>query len=70
MGVTRTVATGLLVTATAGAAAAWGARAVLQHQAALARAAIGKPLGEDAPLADQKIMVIKAVLRLSWTAAA
>ncbi|MEH3067392.1 MAG: SGNH/GDSL hydrolase family protein [Aeromicrobium erythreum] len=53
MGVTRTVATGLLVTATAGAAAAWGARAVLQHQAALARAAIGKPLGEDAPLADR-----------------
>jgi lysophospholipase L1-like esterase len=51
--VRRTVATGLLVTTTAAAAAAWGARAVLKHQAAIARQAIGKPLGEDAPRADR-----------------
>jgi lysophospholipase L1-like esterase len=51
--VRRTVATGLLVTTTAAAAAAWGARAVLKHQAAIARQAIGKPLGEEAPRADR-----------------
>lgn len=49
----RAVGTGLLVATTAAAAAALGARAVLQHQAAVAREAIGKPLGEDAPHADR-----------------
>lgn len=49
----RVVTTGLLVTTTATVAAALGARAVLQQQAATARAAIGKPLGEDAPRADR-----------------
>lgn len=53
MDVRRVVTTGLLVTTTATVAAALGARAVLQHQAATARAAIGKPLGEDAPRADR-----------------
>lgn len=53
MDLRRVVTTGLLVTTTATVAAALGARAVLQHQAATARAAIGKPLGEDAPRADR-----------------
>lgn len=53
MDVRRVVTTGLLVTTTAAVAAALGARAVLQHQAATARAAIGKPLGEEAPRADR-----------------
>jgi lysophospholipase L1-like esterase len=45
--------TSLLVAGTATAAAALGARMVLQHQAATARRAIGKPLGEEAPRADR-----------------
>ena len=53
MDVRRVAATGFLVATTAAAAAAFGARAVLRHQAATARDAIGKPLGEDAPRADR-----------------
>ena len=49
---TRT-GTALAVVGGIGTAAAYGARGLLQRQAAQARRAIGKPLGERAPAADR-----------------